>query len=192
MIVVIGQTTDISEWLYNSVWRLDRPTKPKFIDHMRRLVRLHGYFRWASRIKSDRIFIIGLLSEAAWVAANQSMMPMEEKYEGVLKKEHWEVFRKKLSTSIWMLRFAPMMRNINVKRYVNVLSSGCRDLTRTQTKVEFTDGTKEPYQAKVIAQWIRLRKKMTRASVLIIARDYASSQGSFSGAYFRGNCQISE
>ena len=36
---------------------------------------------------SDQIFIIGLLSKAALVAANQGMTPMEEKYEGILKKE---------------------------------------------------------------------------------------------------------
>ena len=53
-------------------------------------------------------------------------------------------------------------------------------------KVEFTDGTKETYKAKEIAQRIRMRKKTTMASVFIIARDYASSQGSFCGAYFRG------
>ena len=99
-----------------------------------------------------------------------------------------------LSTSICMLKFALMTRDIDVKRHVDVLSSGCGDLTRTQTKVEFTVGAKEmyTYKAKEIAQRIRMRKKTTRASVLIIARDYASSQGLFCGAYFRGNHQISE
>ena len=55
----------------------------------------------------DRIFIIGLLSKAAWVVANQGMTQMEEKYEGILRKERWEVSRKKLLTSIWMLRLHP-------------------------------------------------------------------------------------
>ena len=87
---------------------------------------------------------------------------------------------------------APMMRDIDIKRDANVLSSGCGDLTRMQMKVEFTDGMKETNQAKEIAQRIRMRTQTTRASVLIIARDYASSQGSFCSAYFRGNCQISE
>ena len=48
-------------------------------------------------------------------------------------------------TSIWMLKFAPMVRDIDVKRDASVLSSGCGDLTRTQTKVESTDGMKETY-----------------------------------------------
>ena len=48
-------------------------------------------------------------------------------------------------TSIWMLKFAPMVRDIDVKRDTSVLSSGCGDLTRTQTKVESTDGMKEMY-----------------------------------------------
>ena len=34
--------------------------------------------------------------------------------------------------------FAPMVRDIDVKRDASVLSSGCGDLTRTQMKVEFT------------------------------------------------------
>ena len=51
-----------------------------------------------------------------------------------------------------------MMRDIDVKRDVNVLSSVCGDLTCTQAKVEFTDGMKETYQAKEIAQRIRMRK----------------------------------
>ena len=104
-IVVIGQTTDISEWPYNSVWWLDRLTKPKFIDHMRRFSHMAWIFQTGISywVGSDRIFIIGLLSTAAWVAANQGMTPMEEMYEGILKKERWEVSRKKLLTSIWML-----------------------------------------------------------------------------------------
>ena len=51
-------------------------------------------------------------------------------------------------TSIWMLKFAPMTRDIDVKRHVDVLSSGCGDLTRTQTKVESTDGIKEEFTQK--------------------------------------------
>ena len=63
-------------------------------------------------------------------------------------------------TSIWMLRFAPIMRDIDVKRDASVLSSSCRDLTRTQMKVEFTVGAKEMYtcKAKEIAQRIRMHK----------------------------------
>ena len=63
-------------------------------------------------------------------------------------------------TSIWMLKFAPMVRDIDVKRDASVLSNGCRDLTRTQMKVEFTVGAKEmyTYKAKEIAQRIRMRK----------------------------------
>ena len=61
-------------------------------------------------------------------------------------------------TSIWMLKFAPIVRDIDVKRDVDVLSSCCGDLTRTQTKVEFTVGAKETYKAKEIAQRIRMRK----------------------------------
>ena len=57
-------------------------------------------------------------------------------------------------TSIWMLKFAPMMRDIYVKRDASVLSSGCGGLTRTQMKVEFTDGMKETFQVKEIAQRI--------------------------------------
>ena len=86
-----------------------------------------------------------LSSKAAWVAANQGMTPMEERYKDILKKEQWDVSRKKLLTSIWMLKFAPMVRDKDVKRDASVLSSGCGDLTRTQTKVEFTDGMKEEY-----------------------------------------------
>ena len=57
-----------------------------------------------------------------------------------------------------MLKFAPIMRDIDVKSDANVLSSaGCGDLTRTQMKVEFTDGMKEMYKAKEIAQRIRMR-----------------------------------
>ena len=48
-------------------------------------------------------------------------------------------------TSIWMLKFALMVRDIDVKRDVDVLSSSCGDMTRTQTKVEFTDGMRETY-----------------------------------------------
>ena len=48
-------------------------------------------------------------------------------------------------TSTWMLKFALTTRDIDVKRDVNVLSSVCGDLTRTQTKVEFTDGMRETY-----------------------------------------------
>ena len=40
---------------------------------------------------------------------------------------------------------APMVRDIDVMRDASVLSSGCGDLTRTQTKVEFTVGAKETY-----------------------------------------------
>ena len=57
-----------------------------------------------------------------------------------------------------MLKFAPMMRDMDVKRDASVLSSGCRDLTRTQMEVEFTDGMKETFQEKEIAQRIRMRK----------------------------------
>ena len=55
-------------------------------------------------------------------------------------------------------KFALMVRDKDVKRDASVLSSGCGDLTRTQTKVESTDGMKETYQAKEIAQRIRMRK----------------------------------
>ena len=48
-------------------------------------------------------------------------------------------------TSIWMLKFAPMVRDKDVKRDASVLSRGCGDLTRTQTKVESTDGMKDTY-----------------------------------------------
>ena len=44
--LVTGQTADISEWLdfefYDLVWWLDRPTKPNFTDHVRRLARWLG------------------------------------------------------------------------------------------------------------------------------------------------------
>ena len=43
---VTGQTPDISEWMdfefYDLVWWLDRPTKPNFTDHTRRLARWLG------------------------------------------------------------------------------------------------------------------------------------------------------
>ena len=42
-------------------------------------------------------------------------------------------------------KFAPMVRDIALKRVASVLSSGCGDLTRTQMKVESTDGMKETY-----------------------------------------------
>jgi hypothetical protein len=52
---VTSQTPDISEWLdfefYDSVWWLDRPTKPNFTDNVRRLVA-----RWigvSHRVGSD-------------------------------------------------------------------------------------------------------------------------------------------
>ena len=48
-------------------------------------------------------------------------------------------------TSIWMLKFAPMMRDIDLKRDASVLSSGCGDLTHTLTKVESTEGMRETY-----------------------------------------------
>ena len=57
-----------------------------------------------------------------------------------------------------MLKFALMVRDIDVKRDVDVLSSSCRDLTHMQMKVEFTDGMKETYKTKEIIQRIRMRK----------------------------------
>ena len=51
-------------------------------------------------------------------------------------------------TSIWMLKFALMVRDIDVKRDASVLSSGCGDLTHTQMKVELTVGAKEMYTYK--------------------------------------------
>ena len=40
-------------------------------------------------------------------------------------------------------KFAPIVRDVDVKRDASVLSSGCGDLTHTQMKVEFTVGAKE-------------------------------------------------
>ena len=49
-----GQTADISEWLdfefYDLVWWLDRPTKPNFTDHTRRLAR---WLCVSQRVRSD-------------------------------------------------------------------------------------------------------------------------------------------
>jgi hypothetical protein len=97
---VTGQTPDISELLdfefYDLVWWLDRPTKPNFTDHVRRLARWIGV---SHRVGSDMSY--WLITESGKIISKTSVEHViRDDYLQADKRKEIDEFNLRLEASL--------------------------------------------------------------------------------------------